>query len=84
MLFRSKSPSTADINIAFEILNARYQDKDLITIISSEKVIKELLTIDEAIGSRIYEMTGDYCVQLNNNERMNMRMRERNLNEQIP
>jgi DNA replication protein DnaC len=86
-LFKSekgKSPSTADINIAFEILNARYQDKDLITIISSEKVIKELLIIDEAIGSRIYEMTGDYCVQLNNNERMNMRLRERNLNEQIP
>jgi len=81
---KGKSPTTADINIAFEILNTRYQNRNLITIISCEKIIKELLVIDEAIGSRIFEMAGDYCVQINNNDRMNMRMRERNLYEQIP
>ena len=74
---KGKSPSTADINIAFEIINARYQDKDLITIISSEKVIKDLLVIDEAIGSRIFEKTKGYCTQLNQNHNMNIRMRER-------
>jgi len=74
---RGSSPSATDITIAFEILNARYQDKDLITIISSEKVIKELMVIDEAIASRIFEKTKGYCTQLNQNQHMNIRMRER-------
>jgi DNA replication protein DnaC len=74
---KGKSPSSMDITIAFEILNARYQDKDLITIISSEKIIKELMVIDEAIASRIFEKTKGYCTQLNQNHHMNIRMRER-------
>jgi DNA replication protein DnaC len=74
---KGKSPTTADINIAFEILNARYRDKNLITIISCEKIIKELIAIDEAIGSRIYEMSRSYFVELNPNELMNMRTRGR-------
>ena len=74
---KGKSPSTTDITIAFEILNARYQDNDLITIISSEKIIKELLAIDEAIASRIFEKTKGYCTQINQNHNMNIRMRER-------
>jgi DNA replication protein DnaC len=74
---KGKSPSSTDITIAFEILNARYQDKDLITIISSEKIIKDLLVIDEAIGSRIFERTKGYCTQLNQNHNMNIRLRER-------
>jgi len=78
---KGKSPTTADINIVFEILNTRYLERNLITIISSEKNIRELIAIDEAIGSRIFEMAGDYCVQIKNNDRMNMRLRERNLNE---
>ena len=78
---KGKSPTTADINIVFEILNTRYLERNLITIISSEKNIKELIAIDEAIGSRIFEMAGYYCVQIKNNDRMNMRLRERNLHE---
>jgi len=74
---KGKSPSTTDITIAFEILNARYQDNDLITIISSEKIIKEILVIDEAIASRIFEKTKGYCTQINQNHNMNIRMRER-------
>lgn len=52
-----------DINLAFEILNARY-NKGLVTVISSEKMIKEILEIDEAIGSRIYEKAKDYLIQI--------------------
>ena len=78
---KGKSPTTADINIVFEILNTRYLERNLITIISSEKNIKEVIAIDEAIGSRIFEMAGYYCVQIKNNDRMNMRLRERNLHE---
>ncbi len=49
------APTTADVNLAFEILNARYNRKGLITIISSEYHLNELTEIDEAVGSRIYE-----------------------------
>ena len=74
---RGKQPTTADINIAFEILNARYNNTDLITILSSEKILKEILGIDEAIGSRIFQRAGSYILELNKNPKMNMRLRER-------
>lgn len=45
----------ADINLAFELLNSRYNNSKLRTIISSELSAKELLEIDEATGSRIWE-----------------------------
>lgn len=54
-----------DINLAFEILNARY-NKGLMTVISSEKTIKDILEIDEAIGSRIYEQAKGYLIQIKN------------------
>lgn len=43
--------------IAFEILNFRYTNDELITVISSEKTIKDLLKIDEATAGRIVEKT---------------------------
>lgn len=45
----------ADLKLAFEVLNARYNDTKLRTIISSEMSIKKLISIDEALGGRIYE-----------------------------
>lgn len=45
----------ADINLAFDILNARYNRTDLLTIISSELTIEKILNRDQALGSRIYE-----------------------------
>ncbi|MBO5008357.1 MAG: ATP-binding protein [Clostridia bacterium] len=47
-------PTAADINIAYEILNYRY-NADLITIITSEKNLDEIMRIDIATGSRIFE-----------------------------
>ena len=52
-------PTVADVNLAFEILNARYNRKDLITIISSEYYLDELMEVDEAVGSRIFERARD-------------------------
>ena len=46
----------ADINLAFELLNARYNDRRKITIISGERSIEKILDIDQAVGSRIYEL----------------------------
>lgn len=66
-LFKTKQGEpvrAADVNLAFELLNYRYCNKKLVTIISSEKTMGELLSVDEAVGSRIYERCGDFCVEL--------------------
>lgn len=61
---RDLNPTQADINLAFEILNARYADRRLITIISTERTPEKLLDIDEAVGSRIYERSRGNCVRI--------------------
>ena len=53
----------ADINLSFELLNSRYNDRGKITIISGEKDIEQILEIDEAIGSRIYEKSKVYLIK---------------------
>lgn len=66
-LFKTKKGEPvrpADVNLAFELLNYRYCNKKLVTVISSEKTMGELLNVDEAVGSRIYERCGDFCVEL--------------------
>ncbi|MGN0983062.1 MAG: ATP-binding protein [Candidatus Limivicinus sp.] len=52
----------ADVNLAFEILNTRYNDTSMRTIISSELKLEEILKIDEAIGGRIYERSRGFTV----------------------
>ena len=62
----------ADINLAFELINARYNDESKRTIISSELSIGAVLNADEAIGSRIVERAQDYClVSPKENRRLN-------------
>ena len=53
--FLKGGASDADIRLAFEILNARYNDSKLKTIISSEMDLTAILNRDEALGGRIYE-----------------------------
>lgn len=72
---KGKQPSAADIMLAFEILNHRYINKDLITIISTERSVDELIEIDEAIGSRIYQRSKNYCIELAPDKTKNMRMK---------
>ena len=50
-------PTSADINVAFEIINYRYNNH-LATLVSSEWSEDELLDIDEATGGRIFERAG--------------------------
>lgn len=69
-----EQPSQADINLAFEILNARYNDSSLVTIISSERVSEDLYNIDPAVGSRINERSRDFCLDLEGEEK-NWRIR---------
>ena len=52
--------SPADVNLSFELLNARYLRPDKMTLLSSELTIQKILEIDEAVGSRIYEKSRGY------------------------
>lgn len=63
---KGTSPTTADVNLAFEILNSRYNSSGLYTIISTEMSVDELMDTDEAVGGRIYERTkrNGNCINL--------------------
>jgi len=61
--FLKGSDTDADIRLAFEIINSRYNDTKLRTIISSERDITELLERDEALGGRIYERAKGYTLK---------------------
>lgn len=63
----------ADIRLAFEILNSRYNDSALRTVISSELSLFEILGLDEATGGRIYERAKGYVIE---SPRENWRLRE--------
>lgn len=69
--FLKAGDSDADIRLAFEILNARYNDRKLRTVISSEKEITELFDRDEALAGRIYERAKAYTLR---SPRKNWRM----------
>ena len=64
----------SDVNIMFEIINYRYLNNKPM-IISSEYTMDRILNVDEAIGSRIYEMCKNYIVQIENNVSNNYRLK---------
>ena len=72
-LFKGKI-NESDINIVFEIINYRYLNF-LPIIVSSEFSIERLLNFDEAVGSRIYEMSKDYVVEIEKDMRNNYRLK---------
>ena len=72
---RGKSPTAGDINVAFELLNFRYNSTGLITIISSERTVDALLEIDEAVGSRIFQRSRKYCLIFGPDKAKNYRLR---------
>jgi len=71
-----ENPTVADINLAFEIINHRLISRNKITIISSEKLLDELMEYDEATMSRIYQKTGDYKFNIGKDRTKNYRLRE--------
>lgn len=71
---KGQSPTTADVNLAFELINYRYNDETKRTIISTERTLDELMSIDEAVGSRIYERSKGY--RLDFSDKQNWRLRD--------
>lgn len=72
-----QKPTAADVNIAFEILNYRYNNPELVTIISSESKVTDILDIDEAIAGRIAEKTTPhgYGINIAKDQAKNYRLR---------
>ena len=71
---KGQKPTPADVNLAFQIINFRYQDKKWATIISCEYSTEELMAIDEAVGSRIHERSKAYRVHIANDDAKNFRV----------
>lgn len=67
-------PTVADINYAFEIINYRYLNPQLVTIISSELTRNELIDIDEAVGGRIAECST--AINISRNRERNYRVKD--------
>ena len=61
--FLKGGDSDADLRLAFEILNHRYNDTRLRTILSSETELGRLMSRDEALGGRIYERSRGWVIQ---------------------
>lgn len=75
-LFKTRNnamPTDGDVNLAFELLNDRYNDKRLVTIISSELTVDDLLAIDEGLGSRIYERSKGHYYDLSGKDNWRLR-----------
>lgn len=65
-LFKTKkgdAPTPHEIKFMFAVINYRYLNR-LPVLISSELTINRLVGLDEAIGSRICEMTSDYQINI--------------------
>ena len=71
-----EQPTKGDINLAFEIINHRLMNPELITIISSEKTLMDMLEYDEATMSRVYQHTGIYKIIIPKDLKKNYRLRE--------
>ena len=69
------SPSQADVKLAFQIINYRYQDKKYRTIVSCEYTTKRLMEIDEAVGSRIFQRSKGYRIEIDKDESKNYRLK---------
>lgn len=70
---QKKSPTQADIRLAFELLNYRYNN-NCTTILSSEWTVDEILNCDEAVGSRIYQRTKEHCFVIGQDRKKNYRL----------
>lgn len=71
----TQRPTGADINIAYEIIDHRYKNPQLVTILSSELTAEELVSIDEATGSRIVQCIGGTPLIVDKDIAKNYRLR---------
>lgn len=68
------TPTPADIRLAYDIINYRYVNKKPM-LISSEKYMPEILAMDEATASRLYERAKGFTTNVKRDPARNFRMR---------
>ena len=68
-------PSDADLNLAFELINARLLQPDTVTVISAEKPLSEAMEYDEATFSRILQRCGRYRLTISRSREKNYRLK---------
>lgn len=73
--FKGNTVTSADINLAFDIIDYRYTKK-LITVISSEKSIDEIINIDEALGGRIKQRAKNYTYHIRKDRNKDHRLKD--------
>ena len=71
---KTEKPTDADIRHIFNLINYRYINKK-ITIFSAERNIDEIINIDEGLGSRIKQLSGQYCLSIKNEKERNYRLK---------
>ena len=64
-----------DLGIIFELINYRYLNKKQF-ILSSEKLMDEIVQIDEALGTRISQVTRGNRIQVKKDAKRNKRLVE--------
>lgn len=72
--FLKSKPSDADLKYIYKVINNRYL-KQMPVIISTEKSINEIINWDEAVGSRLIEMSQGNIIEFKNNINNNYRLR---------
>lgn len=63
-----------EVGVAFEILNERYT-RNMVTIISSERIFRDLLAADKALAGRIKERCNGYLFAITRSDEKNWRLR---------
>lgn len=69
-------PTNAEVKRLFEVINHRYNNRSLITIISSEKTMGQLMEIDQASISRIKQRSEGFNLSLAEDEDRNFRIKK--------
>lgn len=71
---RNEQPTKADLDIALEVIMARYNQPGKLTILSTERSVEELLDLDEALGSRVFERSKGHYLRFTGTDK-NWRLR---------
>ena len=72
--FMKFKPTEADLKHAFELINRRVMRRG-ITVFTSEKPLEEIIELDEALGGRIKQLCGRFCLCIGKKEGRNWRLK---------
>lgn len=73
--FLKGAVTDGDKNMAYDVINGRYT-RNKATIITCEKTCAEIMAIDEAVGSRIYQKTKGFYLEIGRDKNKNARYRK--------